>query len=190
MKHLLLLLLVAQASWAADWLAVGGRVGVPIRGSFVEKVSDPTNDLVPSTMNFAGGPSVELLLPFGLGVEVDAIYKRTTIDMVSEQGTTSDTASSWEFPLLAKVRLPGAVLRPYVAGGAAFRRFSNLKAFATGVDSTVHGFVAGAGLELHFSKIRISPELRYTRWSSIDPNSNSPLRNNRNQADFLVGITF
>jgi outer membrane phospholipase A len=39
--------------------------------------------------------------------------------------------------------------------------------------------------------VRISPEVRYTRWGSGQQGAGEGLiRYNQNQADFLVGITF
>ena len=54
------------------------------------------------------------------------------------------------------------------------------------------GFTAGAGLAFKMGPVRLSPEFRYTRWGGEnlrDP-INSLLRTNRNQGDFLIGLTF
>jgi hypothetical protein len=56
----------------------------------------------------------------------------------------------------------------------------------------VSGFVAGAGLEGRLPLIRISPEIRYTRWGAANlrnPAGDFSL-SNQNQIEALVGITF
>lgn len=184
-----LLLLGSQAAWTLDWFTVGARVGTPLTGTF-DDFRSPVAELAPNRSNFAVGPSAELLLPLGLGFEVDAIYKRTMVELETDAGLTSDHTTSWEFPLMFKYRFPGPNLKPFVGGGYAFRRFSNLTRFVSNLDGTVNGYVAGGGLLIKLGGVRISPEIRFTRWKSIDPDNSGPLRNNQNQADFLVGITF
>ncbi len=194
MKKLLLSLLLfslctSQSVCALDWFTFGARVGTPL-GDSIEEFRSPAAELTPSQTNFLIGPSAELLLPFGLGFEVDALYKRTEVELETPSDVTSDTVSSWEFPLMAKYRFPGPNLKPFVGAGVAFRSFSNLSQFARGLDSTVNGYVFGGGLLIKVGGVRLSPELRYTRWNSIDPGETTPVRNSKNQTDFMVGITF
>jgi hypothetical protein len=72
--------------------------------------------------------------------------------------------------------------------------------------STVAGVTAGLGLSLHFWRTRIAPEFRFTHWASAQfeatsefadlvraqlPSAKTPsISSNRNQVDFLLGITF
>jgi hypothetical protein len=54
------------------------------------------------------------------------------------------------------------------------------------------GFVFGGGLEVKLGFLRITPELRYTRWGSenfTDPVA-ALLHTNKNQGDFILGLTF
>jgi opacity protein-like surface antigen len=124
--------------------------------------------------------------------------------------TAQTTANSWEFPILIKwAVLPGPV-RPFVDAGASFRHISGVKQVQQSIlqplglstsstsnpvefhKATDEGFVFGGGLEFKLGKLRITPELRYTHWGSEnfhDPVA-SLLRTNRNQGDFLLGITF
>jgi hypothetical protein len=52
--------------------------------------------------------------------------------------------------------------------------------------------VFGGGLEVKLGILRITPEFRYTRWGS--ENFRDPvaalLRSNKNQGDFILGVTF
>lgn len=169
-----------------------------------------------NTNRYIIGPTAELRLPFGLGVEVDALYRHfsfTGSGTIAGTGITilnsTTTSGAWEFPLLVKYRLPGKIVHPYVDGGVAWDTLSGLTqavtttvAGVTGsrsstsnppqlVNSTSTGFVLGAGISVKALLIRVSPEVRYTRWGSqhfLDPNGG--LSSNQNQAEFLVGITF
>jgi opacity protein-like surface antigen len=142
-----------------------------------------------TTNRYIVGPEAELRLPFGFGVEFDALYRhlsytnfRTGVDVLVNSSTTS---GAWEFPLLAKYHFPTKIVRPYVAAGIAWDRLSGLTqtitqtVIPTGVtstsrtsnpaelgDKTVTGFVAGFGVDLHLLFLDISPEIRYTRWGS------------------------
>ncbi len=190
MKKLLFVVLFCQAAFGGDWYAIGLRAGVPLTDAFDTVVSGGIN-LKSATKRFTIGPSAELVLPFGFGVEVDALYKRTTVEFSGDDKTGEQTTGSWEFPLLAKFRLPGAGLRPYLAGGVSFRHFGDLVAFATGPDRSTSGIVFGGGLEIKIKRLRISPEIRYTHWDSgRSGNTTGPLSYNQNQVDFLMGFTF
>lgn len=196
MKKLFVLLLLSQAAFGGDWFALGIRGGVPLTDA-IKNVSSGDFHLRSATKSFTIGPSAELLLPFGFGIEVDALHKSTDLRMTAQNGVPpnpvaiSNSVGSWEFPLLAKFRLPGDALRPYIAGGVAFRRFGDLVNFATGLDRTTSGFVLGGGLEIKVGWVRISPEIRYTRWGSgRTAASPDDVRYNQNEADFLLGFTF
>ena len=53
------------------------------------------------------------------------------------------------------------------------------------------GVVLGGGLELKVPFIRISPEIRFTRWEAKNiTDLGGVLHLNQNQAEFLIGITF
>lgn len=182
---LLALVLILASPANAEWFVVGAKVGAP----FTEVFEAPPNfGINTSTTSFTIGPTAELRLPFGLGVEVDALYKRSR---VSETPGSDYGANTWEFPLLAKYRLPGPGLQPYVAAGASFRKASELVSFVRGLDTSTRGFVAGAGLEIKIPKLRLQPEIRYTRWGSgTGPDSDGLLLYKPNQLDFLFGIVF
>lgn len=52
-----------------------------------------------------------------------------------------------------------------------------------------HGFALGGGVEFKATRLRIFPELRYTRWGS-DSTFNFEAKSNQNQVELLVGVTF
>jgi len=58
-------------------------------------------------------------------------------------------------------------------------------------DSYRSGFVLGGGIEVRVPFLRISPEIRYTRWGSENfLDALNILRSNKNQWEFLIGLTF
>ena len=211
----LFLLLLGAASAHAQPFSFGLKGGLPMTDflstgqSSIESLS-----FTSSTNRYIVGPTAELRLPFGFGVEVDALYRHFNyaesgvINGAATLLNTNTTSSAWEFPLLLKYRLPGKIIHPYVDGGVAWDTLSGLtqaitrttgsgtSKSSTGnptelVNSTSRGFVLGAGISIKALVIRISPEVRYTRWGArhfLDPNGG--LSSNQNQAEFLLGITF
>ena len=182
--RVLLFLLLAQAA-SAKIFHFGVKVGAP----FTDAVDALSAGTV-STTRFTAGPTAELRIAAGFGFEVDALYKRARVD-AGDSGTGTRTVNQWEFPLLAKYRLPGLGLRPYVEAGAAFRSVSDLREFVSGGDPSSRGFVIGGGLEVRIPKVRLLPEIRFTRWNSDSTGGAADaFRFNRNQAEFLLGILF
>jgi len=173
---------------AAQPLSFGVKGGVPLTDAF--KGPD-LYSLRSEGGTYAVGPVVELNLPFRLSVELDALYRPVRYQSESRSGTFSRVSgSSLEFPVLMKYRLTGGLARPYVAAGLAFR---NLRGFGEDVselrDRSAAGAVLGGGLELRVPFIRLSGELRYTRWGSTSFQLGD-FRSQLNQAEFLLGLTF
>jgi len=134
-------------------------------------------------------------------VEADALYRHFNYQAsgnLVDALVNISANNAWEFPLLLKYRMPGLFVRPFLDAGVAFDRWSGSKQLRvlavvtkSDVSGTDTGFVAGGGIELHTPLIRLSPEIRYTRWgaSSITDLSGA-LRSNQNQVEILVGLTF
>ncbi len=212
MRFWLLLLAVASPACAQPF-SFGVKGGVPL-SDFFDAVNSDNLGYFSSTNRYIVGPTVELRLPFGLGVEFDALYRHLHYSSVfnSEFLTTvSTTSGDWEFPLLAKYRFHAPLIRPYVDGGVAWDTLSGLtqtgsQVLPTGTTtvsnpnptelqhSTVSGVVLGGGLDIHAIILHISPEIRYTRWISphfeASPLGTNSLHSVQNQFEFLVGFTF
>ena len=167
-----------------------------------------------TTNRYILGPTAELRLPFGLGVEVDVLYRHfhynsnSGISSLTSNVTNIDTTSgAWEFPLLAKYRFKGKIVRPFVDAGVSWDKVSGLtQTITSGVNlltkattsnpielskDVTRGFVMGAGVDIRALVIHISPEVRFTRWGAkqfIDPTG--IISSKQNQAEFLVGFTF
>lgn len=216
MKTMLLLSLSVASAAAAGPLSVGIRGGVPLT-DFFESINGGNPGgliLTSSTNHYIIGPTLELRLPAGFGLEFDALYRHfnynTSFNLVDVFTNNRTTGNAWEFPLLAKYRLPTPLVKPYVDAGVAFDTLSGLKQTVVRTlspsritttsnntnpselkNSTTTGFVIGFGADIHAVVVHISPEIRYTRWGSAHFTiPNGSVLSNQNQAEFLVGITF
>jgi hypothetical protein len=182
------ILLAAAPLAVAQPFTFGIKGGVPLT-DFLSATSSGNLGYFTTTNRYIVGPEAELHLPFGFGVEFNALYRHFNytnffngVDVLVNSATTS---SAWEFPLLAKYRLPGKVVRPYVAAGVVWDTLSGLGQTITQTviptlitttsrtsspaelrHNTVTGFVAGVGIDIHLLVLHISPEIRYTRWGS------------------------
>jgi hypothetical protein len=90
--------------------------------------------------------------------------------------------TTFEFPVLAKYRLPIRDIKPIVEAGPSFR------AGGSNYGLRRFGFTVGGGVQFNLPVIRLSSDLRYTRWDS-----NSLIYNdqpNSNQVELLFGISF
>jgi hypothetical protein len=199
MKSFVIFLLAASAALAQPFGA-GVKVGVPLT-DFVDAASSGNLSYLAHTNRYVVGPFAEVRLPFSLGIEFDALYRKIDYSATLGNSTTSVTSGAWEFPLLLKYRLHGKIARPFVDGGVAWDTLQGLQesilagtpigAPASVRHNTVSGFVLGGGLDVHFLVIHVQPEIRYTRWFDkhfLDPTG--LLKSNQNQAEFLVGISF
>jgi hypothetical protein len=120
-------------------------------------------------------------LPFHFAFEVDALYSRLGntfyIPLIGNEADIRTVTNSWEFPLLAKYRLPVSRVRPFASIGLAPRYASGQRntiqyGFYPGdvtfssVDWHAHdrALVLGAGFGMRTGHISIAPEIRYLKW--------------------------
>jgi opacity protein-like surface antigen len=202
-------------------LSIGAKVGVPLSDAFEfssPATCDSTAKPVCSILNYSSktkrytfGPTVEWRLPYGLGIEFDALYNRLNYDSYFFSRTpssgelsafTSTGADRWNFPILLKWRHNLHRVSPFVDGGIAFDHISRVRSNFTGgttsnapelTNPNSEGFVAGGGIDVHpVSHIHLMPEIRYTRWFSENfHRAPGPVFDtNLNETTFLVGITF
>jgi hypothetical protein len=177
----LLFALFLTAPLSAQLLHFGLKGGFPLNDAI-----DAGGSFHAASANWTIGPTAEIRLPLGFAVEADALYRRIGYDV-----SDSFRGSAWMFPILAKYHFPGSLARMYVASGV------NLRA-TTGVpilrEVPGKGFVLGAGIRYDLKLIKISPELRWTRWGEAGFTLPNPatdfLGTKRNQAEFLIGISF
>jgi hypothetical protein len=129
-------------------------------------------------------------------VEVDGLFRGTheISGALNPDGSIRRTVHSgsafltWEFPLLAKYKLPATKVAPVFELGPSVR----ITAHTHSENYSHHGATAGVGVATRFKKMSISPTLRYTRWAA------DKTRNGReaapgtrpNQVEVVVGFTF
>jgi len=189
---LIVALLVSGSAWAQP-MSFGVRAGVPINGP----LEDVTRGSIVRTFSdsnaYVAGVMVELHLPAGFSVEADGLYQPLHVTQQFTFGTTvtrtSDSFNSWVFPIVAKyrfLRLPLA--KPYAEAGPSFRAVEHTISYFSKA-----GLTFGAGIEFKLSKLRIEPELRYTRWGADAPETTTGSNlapSNVNQVQFLIGLAF
>ena len=199
-------LIVPALACAAGPLSFGIKGGVPFTDAFQAATSGNLSN-VTSNKLWTLGPELDVHLPFGLGVEIDALYRRINFESTSSFPNSSihaaTTANSWSFPLLLKYKFVPGPIRPYVSAGPTFRGISNVKQVVSFFDGTPtspavgsaelsSGFDTGitfaGGVQLLG---HISPEIRYTRWGwNSFRDTAGLLKSNPDQLEFLVGLTF
>jgi hypothetical protein len=202
----LCLLLLSTLAVSAQPFSFGVKTGLPLT-DFVKAAQSQNFNSASTTNRYLLGVTGEARLPFGLGVELDVIYRHfnfRSVNLANAAVTSTTTASSgaWEIPLLAKYRFKGKLARPFVDGGVAWDRLGGLTQTVTKVasganvgtalnQSTTHGYVIGGGLDLKVAILHVLPEVRFTRWGAkhfIDPSG--LLDSKQTQAEFLLGISF
>jgi hypothetical protein len=186
--RIVLLLLLAAATAFPQKLSFGLKAGHPFEDVFKSGIT-LGSVLSPSSGRYAIGPTLELHLPYRTSVELDLLYRPAQSGVSGSSLLSKITASEWRIPLLLKYRLRDGLVTPFAAAGPALRRFTGV-ANASGGGSA--GVAAAAGLEGKFAIIRLSGELRYTRWGSASFSSlvSGLARLDQNQVEALVGITF
>ena len=136
------------------------------------------------------GPTFRVDLVHGLGFEFDALYQRIDYDFTalnSSPGSFSQTfqqttANKWEFPLLVQYTLPIPKAHLFVEAGPSILHITPTKsnittmsntpvlvtnnASVTGQTGTWAGFTTGGGVDVHWSRFHVRPEVRYSRWFS------------------------
>ena len=183
MKQLPLLALFSLCA-AAQPFTLGVKIGTPA-SDFLNTVESQNFNFRSYTNRYLVGPTGEIHLPFGLSVEVDALYRHynfETVGSLATPGATITNAGStgaWEFPVLAKYRFPTKIVRPYLDAGVAWDTLQGFKQAITVVSpipitapsnynqpshNTTAGFVIGGGLDIHVPFVHVSPEIRFTHW--------------------------
>lgn len=182
---LLFVFLCSSVAEAQSPLGYGIKGGVALTDEYGSPQS--TLGITSDGKDYIVGPFVELRLLHGVSVEADALYQQVNLQNLSAiaGSLTKSSYVSWEFPVLAKYHfgLPVPLVRPLIEAGPAFRAQSgSLPGF------TASGFTFGGGVEFKLPLIRLSSDLRYTRWAS--PGSTTTASPNVNQVELLFGLSF
>jgi hypothetical protein len=135
-------------------------------------------------------------LPWGLLVEIDAMYSRLSYaatDTATLERMEVDV-NSWDFPVLVKKKFFKSAVTPFVDGGAAFRAVNaNTSKNNLQPPELIHqasaGFAFGGGLDFKVGKIHILPEFRYSQFGRENFRSlTGSLHSNLVQPMFVLGL--
>jgi hypothetical protein len=181
MRYLSFLLFVCAPIVSAQTLSLGVKGG----GLF----TDPA-ERADESQHYVVGPSLEIGFGPRVGIEVNALYSR----FGAASTGVAVRGHSVEFPVLGKFYFTDiqAAVRPYASSGFAFRNiwFDDLRSNRVGssrINSTepAVGAVVAGGVTFKMWILKLSPEIRYTRWGGYNFPATNP-----NQLQGLIGITF
>jgi len=179
--------LLLMAGLLEAQLHVGVKGGVPL-ADVTQTITAPNFRNLPPRWTL--GLMVDVELPLRLGIEVDALYRRAGYEYPARVplGTPPATAQVkegfWDFPVIAKYRFGEGAVRPYLGAGWSYRKLNDLLRPASGSN----GFTLAAGFTVRALAVRLSPELRYSRWGGSA--NQAAFRAARNQVELLVGFSF
>jgi hypothetical protein len=185
----------ASTALAQDF-SVGVVAGAGLTDGFQDHIFqgvDTQTHFFSDSKDFIIGPMAEVGFPLGVSVELDALYRPLHLSDSAvgiPLGTfhSSTTVGTWQFPLLLKYRFPTfvPVVKPFVEVGPSFRAGSGADA-----SPSSHGITLGGGVEVKVIKVKVAPQLRFTRWGSDGAAKIfATPQTNVNQAEFLVGLSF
>jgi opacity protein-like surface antigen len=187
---LLFSLLLAVPSLPAQGFGIGIKAGVPFNDVF-NNLSYSGGRIENASGRYTFGPMFELRLPARLGIELDVLYRSARYRDIPSTGNTAEAnGQSWVFPLTLKYRFRGGLVTPYAEGGIAMRRLTGLGSVRDAVSGrSDSGLVLGIGLEGR-ALIRVSPQIRYTRWTVENFGGTNQPFTNRDQIEALIGVSF
>jgi hypothetical protein len=206
-------LLLSCAIFVTSWCCFGQGISLGVVGG-VRTTDDISFPATAESKRYVVGPDVEVGLPFGLGIEVDALYRREgysyPFSNFAVNAFNQERANSWEFPILLKYKFPFPLIKPFVEAGYAPRVINgSLEVNAVSVNPQTgqqtfgqthtstnwdasQGLVVGGGVQLRLGRLLISPQVRYTHWNNqailiIEPNGPT-FGSSQTQVDLLVGL--
>jgi hypothetical protein len=198
-SRVLLILIVAVVSASSQIrLSPGVIVGTPLTDTLISSSSSFISGVDSSYENFHSvtkrlliGPSVNLELPRGLGLEFDALYQRINYDIATgsssagsyfDQSFEQTTANRWQFPLLVQYRRSVNKANAFVEAGPSISTIADANSrgattsvsppsppttnsyTATSPAITTAGITAGGGIAIPVFGHHLRAEIRFSRW--------------------------
>ncbi len=193
---------LAARTGHAQGVSPGFSGGVP-----VNHLAAAAEGRVATIAHYTFGPALQVGLPHGLGVDVEFLYKRFDLGLVSVSNRIA--VHRVELPLMLRYAFPGLPVRPFVHAGISFNRVIAVGGenacpeggagfYCIGSETVAqlrhrhtHGPVLGAGLVFRRARVDLVPEVRLTRW--VDRNfgtRDSPTQSNLTQIELLLSVAF
>jgi hypothetical protein len=80
-------------------------------------------------------------------------------------GYLNSSVNDWQVPILAKYELGFSPIHPFIDGGVVYRHVSTTSSsVAPPTNPNTSGVCVAGGITLKLLHIRVSPEIRYTKW--------------------------
>jgi hypothetical protein len=185
------LLLVSGPPAYSQVFSFGVKAGIPLTSPYTtEQV--PDGGASASELRFTVGPTIEVHLPFHLSVEADALWRQSSFSWGGGSiNPVYASVNDWQVPLLVKYEGKVGPLHPFIDGGVVYRHVS-IGGAPPPTNPNMAGVTVGGGGMLKVWHLRLSPELRYTRWPTAAFSQAYPgfVISQSNQLDLLVGFTF
>jgi len=197
-------LLFLTCTGHAQGVSFGLSVGVPLN-----HLATADSSATATTCRYTFGPTLQVGLSHGFGFEAELLYKRLGFGLESNPAVLA--VHRLELPLLLRYVFRGSAFHPFLDAGVSFNRViavSGSNACAETVaregvycigDKTVvalrhrhtRGFILGAGVDFARGSLRLSPELRVSRWVDRNFGTRDSLhRSNLTQIELLLGLKF
>jgi len=192
------ILFVAAVSASSQiHLSPGVIVGTPLTDTLISSSSSASSGVDSSFNSFHSvtkrlliGPSLNLELTSGLGLEFDALYQRVDSDSAAGSSTTGSylyqsfeqtTANRWQFPFLLQYRRGVGKSNVFVEAGPSISTIAGAKSsVATSVSPpsppstsrytitspavTTAGITAGGGIAIPVLRHHLRAEIRFSHW--------------------------
>ncbi|HET9131825.1 MAG TPA: hypothetical protein VFO86_12800, partial [Terriglobia bacterium] len=147
-------------------VSIGGVLGLGLSDAFPSRVDNINGVPASRSISDSKSPVLGLMIEFepvkNFSIEFNSLYRPLHIideSLLSNPQTTIGRFSvlTWEFPILAKYKFSVAQAKPFFEAGPAFRSSGNVNS----TNPSRYGATGGAGVEIKWGRIRISPALRY-----------------------------
>jgi len=188
------LLLVSGPPAYSQMFSFGVKVGVPLTTVYTTDFIADGNAFA-NEQPFTIGPTVEVHLPFHLSFEIDALWRQSSFSTIGGHfnGNLDSSVNDWQVSFMGKYEAKLGPIHPFIDGGVVYRHVSTSSpSVPPPTNPNTAGVSVGGGVTLKLLHLRLSPEIRYTKWPTPAFSSAyaGPVISMSNQADLLVGVTF
>jgi hypothetical protein len=164
-------------------------------GARLTDFTQSTSDVSTQDHVYTIGPYAAINLPLGFSLEADLLYSKSASTLsAAASGLLTPRQynfDSFQLPILAKKHFGKKVFffRPFVDAGLANRYSTGLPGTTIGSSTTSgwqEGLLIGGGVEFKILILKISAELRWTRYGNISASTLPRL--NANEAELLLAL--
>ncbi len=188
--------LVLASSAHAQRVSLGAVAGGYANKDFVSHYI-PTpgfnpNIAVSDAGGFIFGPTIEIPVNRRFSFAVDEHYKTLHYKQSASfypdgsVGYAPATVVTWQFPLLARYRVPAGPASIFLEGGPSLRTAGNLNT----TNPSHRGLSIGLGVERVWHRTAFAPSARYTRWAKDLYPWSHDVQTRSDQLEFMIRFTW